>query len=117
MRKFNNFPDEIVETKQSAKLIDIFVLSMLSILSMANVKYETYTNTARLLMTYLRNDPKVFRKFKASMTELKDLKMEKHIKVGKQNDSQILKKFKSQIIDENYLQLLKFCAYVHRHLR
>ena len=68
------------------KVIDAFVFNMLSILQMTSVRYETYTNTIRLFSIYLQNDSKVYKKFKDSMTQLKEIKISNHLEVGKQND-------------------------------
>ena len=88
---------------------------MISILSTGGVKYETYCLAVRVFTSYIKNDPKVFKAFKASMVQLKGLKIEAQLELAKEHDRKILRKYKTAILDDNYLLLLKFCAYVMRH--
>lgn len=64
----------------------------------------------------MRADPKVFKRFRASLEIIKKMTVfSKHVTVSKEHDKKIHVQFKTMIFDEDYLLVLKFCAYLLRH--
>lgn len=43
------------------------------------------------------------------------MNLRKHLKTSKEHDKKIHESFKQMIFDEDYLLVLKFCAYILRH--
>lgn len=69
----------------------------------------------KIFKRYLRSDPKIFKRFKASTVQIKAMNIRKHVKISKEHDSKISAAFKQMVFDEDYLLVLKFCAYILRH--
>lgn len=66
-KEFNYFPDEMAQTADQSALIDAFVFDMIGLLGHESLKYPQFVETIKIFKKYLRTDPKVFKRFKASL--------------------------------------------------
>ena len=84
-------------------------------MSREQTNYAVFVEAVRIFKKYLRADSKVFKCFKQSLPAIKAMDIEAQLKQSKESDQKVHQQYKKMIFDEDYLLVLKFCAYILRH--
>jgi hypothetical protein len=84
---------------------------MLELLNM-DLKYDTWAETIDVFYTYLRNDSKIFKRFKNNPSSLKKVKFQENLLTAKTKDDKFTK---LSIYGDEYQVILRFCAMILRY--